>query len=779
MLGNLVSGVVSNLVTGLCYGDRADAYDFTTGTLPSGFTYTRNDTKATYRDSSGNLTAASANTPRFDHDINGNFLGMMIEPAITNRLTDRNANPTTTSGWTTTGDVAGVFSVVNDPSSYLSASTCKLQNVCTTGKLFKIDNSLGVTDFSVVSVAGISVTSRSTLSCWIVVSTGSATLTRNGGGTPETLAISSGAALQRKALIVTPAATTNNMVITVAAGGVAYFILGQIEPAYARVVSESDLTPVPSSEIITTGGAAARVAEIVSLGYTDTQGSVVMDLIVAGYDLTSNQYAFAFVGNSNSDYSGARLGVATAGSGNGFFASNTVKNTSSGNGVTQWNSPPIGRRYPIGFAYKVGETTMMAGSMRPQITTITNQPVAPTALYLGTRSLTGSEAIKCWVRHVYVFGNYASPQQMGLYMFSDNDFGISLGGQSNAQYWSLDQEPTVYNNSGEEAAISTMDTYWTSTDNWIVQGATGGTGLLIQNGAVPNVSGYWVNPDTGEWGDAYYSWEKSVKCFMSGGGVIGAIVWDQGENDSLDVATSGFGAGNNATEYRTWLLSLFVHMRSIVGEVPVIISPIGRRQTSYVTHNGYEVLRELQYDIAADYNWIHIAPEKFIQPLDARAGNNVHLSKSGYAAHAPIVIKKVRDVLEDDVVGAVDGVVIESASRSGATVTIVCAENITPAASAEGLTFFDGSSKILFTSVTTSGATITGTLASTPSGGNTETLYFGYNDLPDVSDYTKIIVSASSGLAVRGGTAMVLPFTSDLVTFEGEIVTADGYYVTV
>ncbi len=418
------------------------------------------------------------------------------------------------------------------------------------------------------------------------------------------------------------------------------------------------------------------------------------------------------------------------------------------------------KRYPIGFAYKVGETTMCAGPTDAQITTLTNHPTTPSFLYLGSRSSSQSESMKAWYSSLTIIPSYATPAQMGAYMFNSGDLGMIVGGQSNGAYYARDQATAVVNNNGEMSFTAAMDSYWTTTRHWMVQGATGGTALLKIN---DTGAGWWYDPATGTFGPAYASCLTAAQAFIAAGGTIGAIVWDQGENDSSNVATAGGGAQNNGPQYQSSVLLVFSAMRSVVSNVPIVIIPIGRRQTNFTPNNGYEIIREIQYAIAAaNPSYIFMAPEKYNQPLEASGGNTVHLAAitsppGGYPGQGPIVAKKLRGVLVGDVTGT-DGPRILTASRSSTTVTAIASENLSPASAAQGLTFFDGTTKILFSSVTVSGSTITGTLASSPAGTNVETLYMGYNDLPDVTDYTKILSSTATGLAVCGGTPMVLPF---------------------
>ncbi len=78
------------------------------------------------------------------------YPGVLIEPAATNKCTCRKVNPTDTSNLVKGGDAASVLSVV-DYSAVLAAAN--LSNICTSGKVYKLDNSSGV-DFAFAQITG-------------------------------------------------------------------------------------------------------------------------------------------------------------------------------------------------------------------------------------------------------------------------------------------------------------------------------------------------------------------------------------------------------------------------------------------------------------------------------------------------------------------------------------------------------------------------------------------------------------------------------------------------
>lgn len=78
---------------------------FIDGIFDSRITFSRPDatTCATYRDSTGTRQLAAANIPRFDHDVNGNPLGLLIERQNTNFLLNSLTPATQTTASLSTG----------------------------------------------------------------------------------------------------------------------------------------------------------------------------------------------------------------------------------------------------------------------------------------------------------------------------------------------------------------------------------------------------------------------------------------------------------------------------------------------------------------------------------------------------------------------------------------------------------------------------------------------------------------------------------------------------
>jgi hypothetical protein len=86
--------------------------DFTTGVLDSRLTFTRSTT-GTYINSSGYVTSAAIDAPRFNYNSTGTLLGLLIEGSATNlalRSGDFNTTVTDGTNWIASGYTAGTLS---------------------------------------------------------------------------------------------------------------------------------------------------------------------------------------------------------------------------------------------------------------------------------------------------------------------------------------------------------------------------------------------------------------------------------------------------------------------------------------------------------------------------------------------------------------------------------------------------------------------------------------------------------------------------------------------
>jgi hypothetical protein len=190
--------------------------------------------------------------------------------------------------------------------------------------------------------------------------------------------------------------------------------------------------------------------------------------------------------------------------------------------------------------------------------------------------------------------------------------------------------------------------------------------------------------------------------------------------------------------------------------VPVVIVPLGRYSLSnnQATDNNAAALKQAQQELARDYAWIHLAPEKVHQPLNDAI---VHLTNAGYGAQAFLVVRKMLDVLGESIVGGVDGPTISAISRSGATVTLTITHDggtdFTPTSSIGGFRFYDGTTSTeiaVNAAVRTNATTLTLTLASTPSNA-TQILRYAFDQNFAVADTAFVRDNSTYPLPLRSG----------------------------
>jgi len=107
-----------------------------TAALPPEVTFTRGSI-GTYRNNAGNYAVAASGQPRFNHNANGQAIGMMIEPSVTNKCENTNYNPTDLIGITANGDAGSTFELINDAAALNDAG---LSEICSNGQVFRVDN---------------------------------------------------------------------------------------------------------------------------------------------------------------------------------------------------------------------------------------------------------------------------------------------------------------------------------------------------------------------------------------------------------------------------------------------------------------------------------------------------------------------------------------------------------------------------------------------------------------------------------------------------------------
>ena len=348
--------------------------------------------------------------------------------------------------------------------------------------------------------------------------------------------------------------------------------------------------------------------------------------------------------------------------------------------------------------------------------------------------------------------NYLA-SKWGIADQSQSAIGVIGGGQSNMRGYF--QSFGANNNNGELAYEGNAELAFGWSDVDFVNGATNGSYAVKAHAvSTSQPDDWWFDPVDGVFGNSYDAWESAALASIN---PTELILWDQGESDAFKIGSTAQNFDPaKAADYEASLLAIFNKMRSIVGTVPVLIVPIGRRGDSFFL-SGWQAIREIQQKIAAQYDWIFLAPEKF----DLDLHDDVHLSDTAYETQAVRIAQKSRHVLGQALPTGVDGPEITSVSRSGTSVTVTIAHekgtNFSPGSAIAGFEFWDGGypangdingSEIAITSaVRTNSTTITLTLASEPTG--SEYLIYGQSSMiPSRHNHSNLVVD-TQGLPLR------------------------------
>lgn len=217
--------------------------DFLTEYIDPRITYS-GGANGTRVNSAGLIVAAT--TPRFDYNpVTLAPLGFLVEEARTNKATNENANPVTDAAWAIGGDVAATLTVVDDTAALAAAG---LNGVCTSGKVYKFDNSAGVGFAFIIQAATTGNTNKHSISVY-ARTTGTANIEIAGGLGAVNLPV--GAAYVRtKSENITPGSSSGKMAIVALAGAVVYFVLNDMEEG-----------AFCTSVIVTAGAAVTRSAD--------------------------------------------------------------------------------------------------------------------------------------------------------------------------------------------------------------------------------------------------------------------------------------------------------------------------------------------------------------------------------------------------------------------------------------------------------------------------------------------------------------------------------------
>lgn len=273
-----------------------------------------------------------------------------------------------------------------------------------------------------------------------------------------------------------------------------------------------------------------------------------------------------------------------------------------------------------------------------------------------------------------------------------------------------------------------------------VNGATGGS-------SISNITGdsqYWYDVAGDARGNAFDTFTTAVNAT---GYKPNFIMWSQGEADSDNI-----GSEITRAQYKEYLLWVFSEFRNLYGGVEIVIQCIGRRTAGYSNTGGIQTVREIQQELATEYNWIHLGAETYDLALYTGDGQNVHLADAGYVIAAERNGNKFLALRGYSVSGSVNGMEITGATRASTVITVTVAHDagtdFTPTTGIEGFTFFDDSTEIAINAaVRTNATTITLTLNSAPTG--VETLYYGYDDMASLTVANVVVDNSATALPLK------------------------------
>jgi lysophospholipase L1-like esterase len=152
--------------------------------------------------------------------------GLASYAGRTNNCTNFNANPTATTNMTKSGDAAATLTVVDDTASLAAAGLN--QQVCTSGKVFLLDNTNGVA-IATAQVGGVTGTLSGYVASAYVRGTGTFGVgIALGGGTTAQNLTATGSYVSYASGVIS-GNSSRQFTITVAAGAKVWFILNQLE----------------------------------------------------------------------------------------------------------------------------------------------------------------------------------------------------------------------------------------------------------------------------------------------------------------------------------------------------------------------------------------------------------------------------------------------------------------------------------------------------------------------------------------------------------------------
>jgi len=701
-------------------GAQVSVFALSSGVLPTGFTVTRANANATQRGTNGEWSVVAANTARF-HVLDGdNEAGLLVEPSRTNKCTNFNWNMTDFTNATVGGNASATVTIGTHPVHG--------------HPVYRINNTTGGSGSAFITFGGtfantnkhsfrteFRVLSGATAGAGAFVNdSGGAMTSKDGGGVP----LNTDGTIYLEDF--TPTNTGRTMRVYAAFNHDVIFWLNSLE--------EATFSTTP---IVVAGAAATRAVDRVQAtnlatafgaAWNQAQGTLGIQ-VRAPIVWASDQIFSQFSDNSTNNVIGLRL--YNGGGETGYVRPVIVSATTTQPAVSVAKVLP-NRDFPMAVAWGDGDYKTIGGAGRTRRETGATLPSATLTRFDLTTRHNGGTPFYGVIKKLMVADRPLSNAQIGAQLMDSGARGIVTAGQSLVDNHRRSQ--VELDNTGEAAFNTVLDGIWTASagNNWMVHGAVGGAAVLEKHAGA---AGSYYDSDTQQFKVVYDVWKDSVDFFLGGGGTIDAIVWDGAQQDA---SAGAFATPTLTQEEFDGHVTVWNQMRSVIGDVPVIISPTtGRTDTEAVSYQG---LRELQWRLADEVAYAYRGAESF----DLPKADAIHLTSAGYVTKAQRESRKTLKVLGETISGGVDGASVVSAIRTGTSIVVTLAHDagtdFTPSTGVRGFRFFDGASPIAITAaVRTNATTITLTLASAPTG--LETLYYGYASLfAEAGDYANLVL---------------------------------------
>lgn len=516
----------------------------------------------------------------------------------------------------------------------------------------------------------------------------------------------------------------------------------QIEETVFTSNVQGDLGFEPTSQIITTGAIASRGKEqLLASGafpYTK-QGAIIADIKPLRFN-TDEAYQFVGYFDDTRDSKSAELKIRNDSNPQRVWATVRGSDNIGYNGRNLGGTLVSGVRSIIGTSWQAEDGDIRtigkgAGEVLTGNTPLNLDHDDYNQLYLGSRNA-GEDPFNGIFYSVSIFNRYFNGRQLAVASKLSSKYTYFLSGQSLAQ----GKDDAITRGILGTKAYNREFRAFRGVPVEIYNGATGGSAVLksYEN----STDNHWVNDDAPDnlvlSGVAWDNWKNGVDA----GYIPIAIEWCQGEAEALDVGNSEA----NRLKYKNALLFLLNGMKQYSGNanMQVFIQILGRRDATYNQDrdNGTQLIRQTQFELAQEYDWIHIAGAAYDQTIP----DGIHPDDEGNEVAATRNARYINNYDGFDVSGEIIMPQIQSVSRSGTTVTVTTDKDTTGFL---GFRFDDDGVEITSTGSRIDARTVELTLNSTPSG--TETLYYAYGD------YMGGIVDSNLGDVVKSTTTQALP----------------------